>query len=174
MRPEKARKLGYKRAQGYVVYRIRIRRGGRKRLVRKGIVHGKPVHQGIRKLKKERTHKSTAEERVGRKCSNLRVLNSYWVGQDAAFKFYEVVMVDPNHKNIRRNPQINWICSAKHNHRELRGVTATGRKAEVCSRRVSPLPSLDLQDAPHGERETPKNSGDSESTERFLFTKCSA
>merc|ERR1712224_1021773 len=82
-----------------------------------------------RELKKERTHKSTAEERVGRKCSNLRVLNSYWVGQDAAFKFYEVVMVDPHHKNIRRNPQINWIVSSKHAHRELRGQTATGKKA---------------------------------------------
>merc|ERR1719183_930300 len=128
-RPDKARKLGFKRAQGYVIYRIRIRRGGRKRLVRKGIVHGKPVKQGIRKLKKERTHKSTAEERVGRKCSNLRVLNSYWVGQDAAYKFYEVIMVDPSHKNIRRDSQINWICSSKHGHRELRGVTATGRKA---------------------------------------------
>merc|ERR1739842_130135 len=30
---------------------------------------------------KSRTHKSIAEERVGLKCSNLRVLNSYWVGQ---------------------------------------------------------------------------------------------
>merc|ERR1719183_67547 len=129
MRPDKARKLGYKRSQGYVIYRIRIRRGGRKRPVRKGAVHGKPVNQGIRKLKKERTHKSTAEERVGRKCSNLRVLNSYWVGQDASYKFYEVIMVDPCHKAIRRDPRINWIVSAKHGHRELRGLTATGKKA---------------------------------------------
>ena len=29
-RPEKARKLGYKAKQGFVVYRVRIRRGGRK------------------------------------------------------------------------------------------------------------------------------------------------
>ena len=43
-RPEKARKLGYKRKQGYVVYRIRIRRGGRKKPVAKGIVYGKPVN----------------------------------------------------------------------------------------------------------------------------------
>merc|ERR1712093_503097 len=128
-RPEKARKLGYKRAQGYVVYRIRIRRGGRKRLVRKGIVHGKPDHQGIRKLKKERTHKSTAEERVGRMCSNLRVLNSYWVGQDASFKFYEVIMVAPSHTRIRRDPRINWIVSPKNAHRELRGLTSTGKKS---------------------------------------------
>ena len=35
-RPEKARKLGYKAKQGYVVYRVRVRRGGRKRPVAKG------------------------------------------------------------------------------------------------------------------------------------------
>ena len=46
-RPEKARKVGYKRTQGYVIYRIRVRRGGRKRLAKKGIVYGKPVNQGI-------------------------------------------------------------------------------------------------------------------------------
>lgn len=30
-RPEKARRLGYKAKQGFVIYRIRVRRGGRKR-----------------------------------------------------------------------------------------------------------------------------------------------
>ena len=38
-RPEKARKLGYKAKQGFVVYRVRIRRGGRKKPVRKGIIN---------------------------------------------------------------------------------------------------------------------------------------
>lgn len=30
-RPDKARRLGYRRKQGVIVYRIRVRRGGRKR-----------------------------------------------------------------------------------------------------------------------------------------------
>ena len=30
-RPDKARRLGYKAKQGFVIYRIRVRRGGRKR-----------------------------------------------------------------------------------------------------------------------------------------------
>ena len=34
-RPDKARRLGYKAKQGYVVYRARIRRGGRKKPVHK-------------------------------------------------------------------------------------------------------------------------------------------
>ena len=112
-RPDKARKLGYKKKQGYVIYRIRIRRGGRKRPVAKGIVYGKPVNQGVNQLKPARSHRAIAEERVGAKLYNLRVLNSYWVGQDGAFKFYEVILVDPNHKAVRRNAKINWISSNK-------------------------------------------------------------
>jgi large subunit ribosomal protein L15e len=34
-RPDKARRLGYKAKQGYVIYRVRVRRGGRKRPVHK-------------------------------------------------------------------------------------------------------------------------------------------
>ena len=78
-RPEKARKLGFKRKQGYVVYRVRVRRGGRKRPVPKGIICGKPKHQGVTGLKFARSLRSVAEERVGRRLGDLRVLNSYWV-----------------------------------------------------------------------------------------------
>merc|ERR1719331_2985540 len=127
-RLDKARACGYKAKQGYAVYRARIRRGGRKRAVGKGIVYGKPVHGGIRKLKKARSHRSVAEEKIGRRCSNMRVLNSYWVGQDAAYKFYEVIVVDPAHNAIKKDPRINWIVSEKHNKRELRGLTSAGKK----------------------------------------------
>jgi large subunit ribosomal protein L15e len=127
-RPEKARKLGYKRKQGYVVYRVRVRRGGRKRPVPKGIIYGKPKHQGVVGLKFQRSLRNVAEERVGRKVSNLRVLNSYWVGQDATYKFFEVILVDPSHKAIRRDAKINWICKSVMKHRELRGLTAAGKK----------------------------------------------
>ena len=127
-RPEKARKLGYKAKQGYVVYRVRVRRGGRKRPVAKGIVHGKPKHQGVVGLKFARSLRSVAEERVGRKLGNLRVLNSYWVGQDATYKFFEVILVDPSHKAVRRDAKINWIARPTMKHRELRGLTAAGKK----------------------------------------------
>ena len=39
-RPDKARRLGYKAKQGYVIYRVRVRRGGRKRPVPKGATYG--------------------------------------------------------------------------------------------------------------------------------------
>lgn len=39
-RPDKARRLGYKAKQGYVIYRVRVRRGGRKRPAPKGATYG--------------------------------------------------------------------------------------------------------------------------------------
>jgi large subunit ribosomal protein L15e len=127
-RPEKARKLGYKRKQGYVIYRVRVRRGGRKRPVPKGIIYGKPKHQGVVGLKFERSLRSVAEERVGRRFGNLRVLNSYWVGQDSTYKFFEVILVDPSHPAIRNDAKINWIVKPVFKHRELRGMTSAGKK----------------------------------------------
>ncbi len=64
-------------------------------------MYGKPVNQGITQLKPTRNLRAVAEERVGRKCGGLRVLNSYWINQDAVYKYYEVVLVDPFHKAIR-------------------------------------------------------------------------
>ncbi|PTB73099.1 60S ribosomal protein l15 [Trichoderma longibrachiatum ATCC 18648] len=112
-RPDKARRLGYKAKQGYVIYRVRVRRGGRKRPAPKGATYGK----------------ATAEERVGRRCANLRVLNSYWINQDSTYKYYEVILVDPNHKAIRIDPRINWIVNPVHKHREARGLTSTGKRS---------------------------------------------
>jgi len=107
---------------------VRVKRGGRKRPVAKGITYGKPAGAGVNELKFQRSHRSVAEERVGRRCGGLRVLNSYWVAQDSTYKYFEVILVDPSHKIIRRDPRINWICKAVHKHRELRGLTAAGRR----------------------------------------------
>ena len=128
-RPDKARRLGYKAKQGIVVFRVRVRRGGRKKQVRKGQVMGKPATHGVNQLKPTRSLRCIAEERVGRKCPNLRVLNSYWVNQDATFKYFEVILVDPSHKAIRRDPRYNWICASTMKHRESRGLTSAGRKS---------------------------------------------
>jgi len=128
-RPDKARRLGYKAKQGWVIYRCRIRRGGRKKPVPKGQVYGKPKSVGINQLKNQRSLQAVAEERVGRKCRALRVLSSYWVGQDSTYKFFEIICVDPNHKAIRRDPDAQWIVNPVHKHREMRGLTSANRKS---------------------------------------------
>ncbi|VVC94458.1 unnamed protein product, partial [Leptidea sinapis] len=128
-RPDKARRLGYRAKQGFVIFRIRVRRGGRKRPVPKGATYGKPKSHGVNQLKPTRNLQSIAEERVGRRCGGLRVLNSYWVAQDSSYKYFEVILVDPSHKAIRRDPKINWIVNAVHKHREMRGLTSAGRSS---------------------------------------------
>jgi large subunit ribosomal protein L15e len=126
-RSDKAHHLGYKAKQGYLLYRIRVRRGSRKRPVKKGITYHKPKWHGVNQLTFSRNLRSTAEARVGKRCPNLRILNSYWVGQDGVYKWYEVILVDPDHNAIRNDPRINWIVKPVHKHREIHGLTSAGR-----------------------------------------------
>ena len=53
-RTDKDHRLEYKAKQGCVMARVCMRRGGRKRQNHRGMVFGKPKHQGINKLKFER------------------------------------------------------------------------------------------------------------------------
>jgi large subunit ribosomal protein L15e len=63
-RPDKARRLGYRAKQGFVIFRIRVRRGGRKRPVHKGCTYGKPKSQGVNHLKPYRNLQSVAEVNI--------------------------------------------------------------------------------------------------------------
>ncbi|GBG62330.1 hypothetical protein CBR_g29936 [Chara braunii] len=121
-RPDKARKLGYKAKQVTISLFMKLIDPSTKRksLAEDSIL----LLEGTR----GRNLRSVAEERVGRKCGGLRVLNSYWINQDSTYKYFEVILVDPFHKVIRNDPRINWICKPVMKHRELRGLTAAGRK----------------------------------------------
>lgn len=44
------------------------------------------------------------------------------------YKYFEVILVDPFHKAVRRDARLNWICNPVHKHRELRGLTSAGKK----------------------------------------------
>jgi len=124
-RLDRARALGYKAKQGFVLTRIRIGRGGRMRpLIRKG---RRSKHRRRKKIV-SKNYQQIAEERVAKKYTNLQVLNSYLVGKDGVNYFYEVILVDPFHKVIESDKNINWICSNKHKGRVFRGKTSAGRK----------------------------------------------
>lgn len=49
---------------GYVIFRIRVRRGGRKRPVPKGATYGKPKSHGVNQLKPTRNLQSIAEVNI--------------------------------------------------------------------------------------------------------------
>ena len=126
LRIDRARSLGYKAKPGFVVVRTRVKKGGRKRpRPRAG---RKPTKLGVHFYAKK-SLQWIAEERVQRKYINLNVLNSYWVGDDGKHKFFEVILVDPNHPQIRKDADIKWITKKPHRHRVYRGLTSRGKKA---------------------------------------------
>jgi hypothetical protein len=43
----------------------------------------------------------------------------------------QVILVDPSHKAIRRDPRMNWICDPVHKRRESRGLTGAGKKVRA-------------------------------------------
>jgi large subunit ribosomal protein L15e len=69
-----------------------------------------------------------AEERVAKKFPNFEVLNSYWVGEDGLYKWFEVILVSPDAPSIKKDKNLNWICDEAHKSRVHRGLTSAGKK----------------------------------------------
>jgi large subunit ribosomal protein L15e len=124
-RIDRARELGYRAKQGFIVVRSRIRRGGRrKQRLNTGRV---PAKMGVKKYTPKKSLQWLAEERAARKYPNLEVLGSYWVGEDGQYKYYEVIFVDPSHPVIKSDSHISWISRAAHTGRVHRGLSPTGK-----------------------------------------------
>ncbi len=130
LRLDRARALGYKAKRGFVVLRVRLIRGGRKR----------PRHTHGRKSRKQHERKILkmsyqwiAEQRAGKRYSNLEVLNSYPIGKDGKHYFFEVIMVDPDKPEIKNDPVISWICKPENRNRAERGLTSAARKSRGLS-----------------------------------------
>jgi large subunit ribosomal protein L15e len=132
-RLDRARKLGYKAKQGFVVARTKVRRGGsRKQRPRSG---RRPKRMGVKKFKPGKSIRLIAEERTARKFPNMEVLNSYWVGEDGRHKWFEVILVDKNHPAIKTDKDINWITEKQHNRRVFRSLTSAGKKVRSLRRK---------------------------------------
>ncbi len=126
-RLDRARTLGYRAKQGYVIVRTRIRRGS---LHKHRFTGGrKPRSRGMSKITLDKSLQQVAEERVMRHYPNLEVLNSYWVAADGRHIYFEVIMVDPHHPVIKADPKINWICQPNKKGRAHRGLTSAGVKS---------------------------------------------
>ena len=125
-RLDRARALGYRAKKGFVVVRVKVRRGGRRKT---RFLHGRrPKRMGVNKITMAKSIQRIGEERVAKKYPNMEVLNSYWVWSDGKYKYYEVILVDPQSPSIINDKKINWICSKKHTNRALRGLTSAGNK----------------------------------------------
>jgi large subunit ribosomal protein L15e len=125
-RLDRARSLGYKAKQGVVVVRASIRKGGARK--QRFTAGRRSKRQGVTRITRRKNLQRVAEERTTRVYPNLRVLNSYPVGQDGSQKWFEVILVDPEHPAIQNDEDLNWICESQHTDRALRGLTSAGRR----------------------------------------------
>ena len=106
-RIDRARRLGYKAKKGFVVVRVRVRRGGRRKP--RPRMGRRQKRMGVSKYTPAKSIKLIGEERVARKYPNLEVLSSYWVWEDGRSKWYEVILVDPNSPSIKSDKDVGWI-----------------------------------------------------------------
>lgn len=117
-RIDRARRLGYKDKPGFVIVRVRVRKSGfRKERPSSG---RRPKAMGVVKYKLAKSLRLIAEERAAGKFPNLEVLNSYWVGEDGRYKWFEVIMVD---RSLHPEVQLG-----KGRGRVFRGLTSAGRR----------------------------------------------
>ncbi len=126
-RLDRARALGYKAKQGFVLARVKVKKGGRRRRLygRKG---RKPSKSGLVHF----TPKSLqwiAEEKVQKKFPNLEVLNSYYAAEDGVYKWFECVLIDPSSPSIKSDSHVNWILNPANRRRVLHGLTSSAKKA---------------------------------------------
>ncbi|KYH39014.1 MAG: 50S ribosomal protein L15e, partial [Candidatus Bathyarchaeota archaeon B23] len=92
--------------KGFIVVRVRVRRGRRRPRPRMG---RRQKRMGVVKIRPAKSLRLIAEERAARKYPNLEVLNSYWVWEDGMYKWYEVLIVDPNHPSVKGDKGVGWI-----------------------------------------------------------------
>ncbi len=124
-RLDRARKLGYKAKQGFIMARTKVRRGGLRKIRPKS--GRRPKRMGVNKFKPAKNLKLIAEERTAKHFPNLEVLNSYWVGEDGRHKWFEIILVDPFAPTIQTDKDISWITERQHTNRVFRSLTSAGK-----------------------------------------------
>lgn len=124
-RIDRARSLGYKAKQGYILVRQRVVRGGH---TRPQIKSGRRPKRYGQKLNLRKNYQQIAEERTQKKFTNLAVLNSYQVARDGKYYWFEIILVDPHHPVIKSDKKINWITKQKEHSRVYHGKTSAGKK----------------------------------------------
>ncbi len=122
----RARRLGYKAKQGFVVAITKVRRGTMHKIRPKQ--GRKNANLAVNRITTKKNLQWMAEERAAKKFKNLEVLNSYKVGSDGKKHYFEIIMVDPDHPVIKSDPKINWINRKNNRARVFRGLTSKGKK----------------------------------------------
>ncbi len=125
-RIDRARALGYKAKKGFVIARVRVKKGGRRRR-KYGRGGRKPSKAGLVHFTPGLSLQTIAEQKANKKFPNLEVLASYPVGDDGIYKYFEVIMIDPHRPEIAKDKKLNWILNQRK--RVFRGLTPSAKKS---------------------------------------------
>jgi large subunit ribosomal protein L15e len=126
----RARRLGYKAKQGVIIARVKVERGMRKRLKPRG---GRKPSKSGRFYAYRKSSQAVAEERASRRFSNCEVLNSYFIGEDGKYRFFETILLDRSSPAVMSDSQYAGVISMKG--RAYRGLTNAGLKHRGMARR---------------------------------------
>ena len=117
----RARELGYRAKPGVIVARVKTIKGMSKRIKPRG---GRKPSKAGRFFSYAKSLQSVAEDRASRKYLNAEVLNSYYVGEDGKYRFFEVMLLDRTHPAISSDAIYSGIISSRG--RSFRGLTSSG------------------------------------------------
>jgi len=123
-RLDRAHALGYKAKEGFIVVRSRVTKGGRK-TPKPG--HGRRPKRYGRFIETRKSDKLIAEERAVKSYPNAEVLNSYWVGEDGHYKWYEIILAD--RVQVSKYDSYEWLKNPATKGRVFRGKTSAGIKS---------------------------------------------
>jgi large subunit ribosomal protein L15e len=121
-RIDRARALGYKAKQGYVIARVKLKRGGRQRpQIKSG---RRPKTYRHRKIV-GKNYRWIAEERAARRYKNCEVLGSYQIAKDGKHYWFEVILAD--RVQVGRYEGMEWLTHSRG--KAFRGITSAARKS---------------------------------------------
>ena len=123
----RARTLGYKAKKGFVVVRVRMRKGSG--MHTRPTMGRRPKRMGVNKLTRRLNIQAMAEQKAARKFKNCEVLNSYYIGEDGKKHYYEVILADTSAPEIQSDKDVKWISQKGQKGRAARGLTSRGKKS---------------------------------------------
>ena len=106
-RLDRARSLGFKAKQGFLVVRVRISRGGIR--IKRPVSGRRPKHLGVVRIKGQLNEGKVVARRVKQRYPNLIVLGSYFLTEDGKYRWFESILVDPNHPAIIADKELSSI-----------------------------------------------------------------
>lgn len=123
-RPDRARAVGYRAKQGIIVVRQKVTRGGRQR---PQIKHGRRPKANTRRKTVSLNYQTVAEQRANKHYPNCEVAGSYLVAKDGSSAWYEIVLYDRDHPQIKADKRTSWAFKTKG--KVYRGLTSSGKKS---------------------------------------------